>query len=160
MTNITGWGSAPTPLGNAWLAWQQQRLCLLEFSDTTMQPALDAALRHDALAQQWVQRVFNPDHSRQMLGTHDVLWQGTAFQQAVWQALMHIPAGTTVSYQELAARIGKPKAARAVGLAVGANRLAVVVPCHRVVRSDGGLGGYKWGLARKQALLRNEDRLL
>ena len=94
------------------------------------------------------------------MGLNDVHWQGTAFQQAVWQALMHIPAGTTVSYQELATRIGKPTAARAVGLAVGSNRLAVVVPCHRVVRTNGGLGGYKWGLARKQALLKNEGWLL
>lgn len=158
--NITGWGWAPTPFGHAWLAWQQQRLCLLEFADTTPQPALDAALRHDALAQQWAQRVFDSDRGRQTMVSSDVLWHGTAFQQAVWQALMDIPAGTTVSYQELATRIGKPTAARAVGLAVGANTLAVVVPCHRVVRSNGGLGGYKWGLQRKQALLKSEGCLL
>lgn len=78
---------------------------------------------------------------------------GTAFQRRAWKALQQIPAGTTVTYAELAARMGHPKAHRAAASACGANPLAVVVPCHRVVRADGGLGGYRWGPARKQALL-------
>lgn len=82
--------------------------------------------------------------------------QGTIFQQQVWQALRGIPAGTTVSYAELACRLGRPAAVRAVAGACAANPLAVVVPCHRVVRSDGGLSGYRWGIARKQALLAGE----
>ncbi len=79
--------------------------------------------------------------------------QGTAFQQQVWQALQEIPAGSTVSYQDIAERIGKPKAVRAVAGACAANRLAVVIPCHRVVRSDGALSGYRWGVERKKQLL-------
>lgn len=79
--------------------------------------------------------------------------RGTAFQQRVWQALRAIPPGTTVSYAELARRIGAPKAVRAVGAACGANALAVAIPCHRVVRSDGDLCGYRWGIERKRALL-------
>jgi AraC family transcriptional regulator of adaptative response/methylated-DNA-[protein]-cysteine methyltransferase len=82
--------------------------------------------------------------------------QGTAFQQRVWQALREIPAGSTVSYAELASRIGSPRAVRAVAGACAANHLAVVIPCHRVVRTDGGLSGYRWGVERKQALLRRE----
>jgi len=82
--------------------------------------------------------------------------RGTAFQQRVWQALRDIPPGTTVSYSALAARIGRPAAVRAVAQACAANPVAVVIPCHRVVRTDGSLSGYRWGLARKRALIDRE----
>lgn len=82
--------------------------------------------------------------------------QGTAFQQRVWQALAQIPPGTTVSYADIAQRIGAPKSFRAVAQACGANHLAVAIPCHRVVRSDGGLSGYRWGAERKRQLLDRE----
>jgi len=82
--------------------------------------------------------------------------RGTAFQQRVWQALRGIPAGRTVSYAELAALVGAPKGARAVACACAANPLAVAIPCHRVVRNDGALSGYRWGVERKQALLERE----
>ena len=82
--------------------------------------------------------------------------RGTAFQQRVWQALRAIPPGSTLSYAELAERIGAPKAVRAVAGACAANALAVAIPCHRVVRSDGGLSGYRWGVERKRALLARE----
>jgi len=84
------------------------------------------------------------------------LEQGTPFQRRVWRTLLEIPRGETRSYGWVAERIGRPGAARAVGQAVGANPLAIVVPCHRVVGSDGGLGGYGGGLALKEALLRIE----
>jgi AraC family transcriptional regulator of adaptative response/methylated-DNA-[protein]-cysteine methyltransferase len=84
--------------------------------------------------------------------------RGTAFQQRVWAALARIPAGQTVSYQELARRIGAPKAVRAVAGACAANQLAVAIPCHRVVRNDGAISGYRWGVARKRALLAREAR--
>lgn len=84
--------------------------------------------------------------------------QGTAFQRRVWEALRRIPAGRTMSYRELAAEIGAPRAVRAVAQACAKNRLAVAVPCHRVVAADGGIGGYRWGVARKRALLRREAR--
>lgn len=91
-------------------------------------------------------------------GTHLPLdIRGTAFQQRVWQALRDIPAGTTLSYAEIARRIGSPEAVRAVGSACAANVLAVAIPCHRVVRSDGGLSGYRWGVERKQTLLAREQ---
>lgn len=82
--------------------------------------------------------------------------RGTAFQQRVWQALRQIPAGTTASYAAIAERIGAPGAARAVAAACAANKLAVAVPCHRVVASDGSLSGYRWGVTRKAALLARE----
>lgn len=82
--------------------------------------------------------------------------QGSAFQQRVWQALREIPCGTTVTYSELANRLGVPKAVRAVASACAANTLAVVIPCHRVVRLDGSLSGYRWGVERKKALLSKE----
>lgn len=85
--------------------------------------------------------------------------RGTAFQQRVWQALRSIPAGETASYAEIAQRIGQPTAARAVARACADNRLAVAIPCHRVVRSDGGLSGYRWGVERKRKLLQREAAL-
>jgi len=82
--------------------------------------------------------------------------RGTAFQQRVWRALQQIPVGKTVSYAELAKRIGAPKAVRAVANACGANAIAVAIPCHRVVHKDGTESGYRWGIARKRALLKRE----
>ena len=82
--------------------------------------------------------------------------RGTAFQQRVWQALAEIPAGQTASYADVAAKIGKPAAVRAVAQACAANALAVAIPCHRVVRNDGALSGYRWGVERKRALLDRE----
>jgi AraC family transcriptional regulator of adaptative response/methylated-DNA-[protein]-cysteine methyltransferase len=82
--------------------------------------------------------------------------RGTAFQQRVWQALQKIPVGRTVSYAEVAEQIGAPKAVRAVASACAANNLAVAIPCHRVVRSDGTLANYAWGVERKEKLLAAE----
>ena len=83
--------------------------------------------------------------------------RGTAFHRQVWQALRDIPAGTTASYAEIAKRIGRPKAVRAVAQACGSNDIAVAIPCHRVVRTGGGLGGFRWGLEIKQRLLDHES---
>jgi len=82
--------------------------------------------------------------------------RGTAFQQRVWQALQQIPLGTTATYSDIANKIGMPKAVRAVAQACGANALAVAIPCHRVIRNDGSLSGYRWGVERKRALLERE----
>jgi AraC family transcriptional regulator of adaptative response/methylated-DNA-[protein]-cysteine methyltransferase len=82
--------------------------------------------------------------------------RGTAFQQRVWQALCEIPSGSAVSYTEIAKRIGAPKAVRAVAQACASNPIAVAIPCHRVVRNDGALSGYRWGVERKRALLDRE----
>jgi AraC family transcriptional regulator of adaptative response/methylated-DNA-[protein]-cysteine methyltransferase len=84
--------------------------------------------------------------------------RGTAFQQRVWKALARIPAGKTLSYSELAKQVGMPSAVRAVASACAANKLAVAIPCHRVLRNDGALSGYRWGVDRKRALLDREAR--
>lgn len=83
--------------------------------------------------------------------------RGTAFQESVWQALCEIPSGTTASYTDIAERIGAPRSVRAVAQACGANLIAVAIPCHRVVRRDGGLSGYRWGVERKRDLLSREN---
>ena len=82
--------------------------------------------------------------------------KGTAFQEACWEALRAIPPGETRTYAEIAAAAGNPKAVRAAGSANARNNVAVLIPCHRVLRSDGSLGGYRWGLNRKQRLLQKE----
>jgi AraC family transcriptional regulator, regulatory protein of adaptative response / methylated-DNA-[protein]-cysteine methyltransferase len=84
--------------------------------------------------------------------------RGTAFQHKVWRALRDIPAGSTATYSEIATRIGCPKAVRAVAQACATNALAVAIPCHRVVRTDGALSGYRWGIARKRALIESERK--
>jgi AraC family transcriptional regulator, regulatory protein of adaptative response / methylated-DNA-[protein]-cysteine methyltransferase len=84
--------------------------------------------------------------------------RGTAFQKQVWQALQKIPYSQTRTYTDIARDIAKPQAVRAVGNACGANPIALIVPCHRVLRSDGSLGGYRWGIERKQKLLIQESQ--
>lgn len=106
----------------------------------------------DAIAAQVVAFVESP--AQELKVPLDI--RGTAFQQSVWSMLRKIPPGTTASYTEIAQRIGHPTAMRAVAQACAANPLAIVVPCHRVVRSDGGLSGYRWGVQRKRALLERE----
>jgi AraC family transcriptional regulator of adaptative response/methylated-DNA-[protein]-cysteine methyltransferase len=83
--------------------------------------------------------------------------RGTAFQARVWRALQKVPPGKTATYTEIAAALGQPKAVRAVAAACAANKLALLVPCHRIVRRDGDLAGYRWGVERKRALLAAED---
>ena len=82
--------------------------------------------------------------------------RGTPFQQEVWRALRAIPAGTTTTYSDLAAQLGRPRSARAVGAACAVNPIAIIIPCHRVVARDGDLTGYRWGVERKRALLQHE----
>ncbi|MBX3481679.1 MAG: bifunctional DNA-binding transcriptional regulator/O6-methylguanine-DNA methyltransferase Ada [Caulobacter sp.] len=106
----------------------------------------------DALVARVVGLVERPDQGLDL--PLDV--RGTAFQQRVWQALRQIPAGTTATYRDIAAAIGQPKAVRAVAGACAANALAIAIPCHRVVRNDGSLSGYRWGVERKAALIQRE----
>ena len=112
----------------------------------------------DAAFEDWVARVVGfIDDPRIGLGLPlDI--RGTAFQQRVWQALKEIPVGTTVTYSEIASRLGIPYGVRAVAGACAANAIAVAIPCHRVVRRDGGLAGYRWGVERKRALIERERK--
>lgn len=154
------WMVAPSSLGPMLIAATHKGLCRISFDEgeaalrqrfphADIQPA-DAEFA--ALAAQVVALVDNP--ARHASLPVDV--QGTVFQQAVWEALRAIPAGETRTYKDIAAAIGKPGAVRAAGSACGDNALAILIPCHRVLRSDGGLGGYAWGLERKEKLLARE----
>ncbi|MDY6944031.1 MAG: methylated-DNA--[protein]-cysteine S-methyltransferase [Pseudomonadota bacterium] len=154
------WGMGTTPFGPAFLAQTQRGICRLAFPDSaTADDSVKALTRlwpqasfvHDpAATAAMLGRVFRPSgaNSNVLLHIH-----GTNFQFQVWRALLTIPSGEVTSYGTLARRIDRPRAARAVGSAVGANPVAFLIPCHRVLRSLGELGGYHWGIDRKQAML-------
>lgn len=108
---------------------------------------------------EWIEEITNYTAGKSTSLNLPLDIQGSTFQMQVWQALQKIPPGETRTYTDIAKVIGKPNAVRAVGSACGANPVALVIPCHRIVRSDGGLGGYEWGLERKKKLLAQE-RLL
>lgn len=110
----------------------------------------------DAAFEQWVAQVVGFIEAPAIGLQLPLDVRGTAFQERVWRALREIPPGTTASYTEIAERIGAPRSVRAVAQACGANHLAVAIPCHRVVRRDGDLAGYRWGVERKRELLRRE----
>ncbi len=161
------YATAATPLGLVMLGATDRGLCFVEFGKNAdelvnllreefpaahLQPMQEPA---SAAFHQWMDLLSQA--LRGELRTHvAVALHGTAFQIRVWQYLQSIPRGTTQTYTEVAAAIGKPRAVRAVANVCAANRVAVLVPCHRVIRGDGGLGGYRWGLERKRALLRAE----
>jgi len=153
-----------TPLGWALIAATARGICMTALGDD--RDSLAAALRQrfpraelvaeDAGLREWADRIVRfitaPEQNLDL--PLDI--RGTAFQARVWRALQKIPLGKTASYTEIAATLGQPKAVRAVAQACAANKLALVVPCHRVIRSDGELGGYRWGLERKRELLARE----
>jgi AraC family transcriptional regulator of adaptative response/methylated-DNA-[protein]-cysteine methyltransferase len=154
---------ALTPLGAILIAATDKGLCAIEFADNEQdlleqfrEKFPEAQLDESAQLKAWVDQIvahLDAPH-RELSLPLDI--QGTAFQCRVWDELRKLPAGSTTTYSELAQRIGQPKAARAVAGACAANQLAVVIPCHRVIRSDGRLGGYRWGIERKKALLAKE----
>jgi AraC family transcriptional regulator of adaptative response/methylated-DNA-[protein]-cysteine methyltransferase len=155
------WTTADTSLGKMLVAATDKGLCRVSFDEDGLDlakhfPAAEiveggAALA--ALAARVVAEVETPGRDRDL--PLDV--QGTAFQEAVWQALRNIPPGETRSYAEIATAAGSPGAVRAAGTACGSNHVPVIIPCHRVLRSDGSLGGYAYGLDRKKALLARES---
>jgi len=154
------WAVIETSLGALLVAASDKGVCRLAFN--VGREDLEALFPHATLVEggegfaklfaQVVAAVETPSESPDI--PLDV--RGTAFQEAVWQALRRIPVGETRSYAQIAAAIGHPKATRAAGSANGANRVAVLIPCHRVIRGDGALGGYAWGLEIKRELLARE----
>lgn len=159
------WAARRTALGWLLIAASDRGLCFVQFGDSA--EALLAELQREfpqaALSPMPAAAAGALDAWMDALDTHldgrgpapelPVDLRGTAFQHRVWTYLLRIPAGEIRTYQQVAEAIGSPRAVRAVGSACGANRIGVVVPCHRVIRGDGGLGGYRWGLERKQRLL-------
>lgn len=155
------WAVVDTTLGAMLVAATDKGVCRLSFNEGPEELARrfpNAELREGdeafaGLLADVIAAVEQPGDSRNI--PLDV--QGTAFQEAVWRALQAIPPGETRSYAEIAATVGKPAAVRAAGSANGANNVAVLIPCHRVIRSDGSLGGYAYGLDIKRELLRREN---
>jgi len=156
--------AVPTTLGLLLVAVTQRGICSVSLGDD--EAALVDALRAEFPAADLVRTTDARDRLVDAVVAHvegsaraDDLpldLRATAFQWQVWRALQRIPEGATRTYQEVARELGQPSAARAVARACASNRVAVLIPCHRVVRGDGGLGGYRWGMARKAALLARE----
>ena len=161
------WAVHGTPVGEALFAVTGRGVCAIHFlDDLNNLKVLLQTLRHN-----WPRARLEKDDaatapvarevSERMLGRPRerlaVVFRGTRFQVKVWQALLAIPAGTVTTYGEVAARIGQPKAQRATAAAIGANAVGYLIPCHRVLRATGAMGGYRWGVARKKALLLMES---
>lgn len=156
----------PCPLGRLLVAATERGICAVRLGDSESELKADLASefphakleRSEAKLGQWVARLLDYLGGAQPHLDLPLDVQATAFQRKVWEALRTIPYGSTRSYQEIANTIGQPKAVRAVAQACAQNPAALVIPCHRVVRTDGSLGGYRWGIERKRALLEQEAR--
>lgn len=155
------YGTHETPFGPALLATTDQGICNLHFLHDPDEDNLEALLRaqwpdvplsyEPEAIQRLGDRIFQtaPEHPQSVV----LHVKGSDFQIQVWRALLQIPWGTTTTYQDLAQAIGRPTAARAIGNAVGRNPVGYIIPCHRVIRRSGQLGGYRWGLERKALML-------
>ena len=159
-----GYAFGRSSLGDVLVAATQQGVCFVALGES--KGKLIAELKADFPAArldedsgrlgQWLDEVLRRIDGAPPAGALPLDIRCTAFQRRVWQALTEIPLGQTRTYSELAASLGVPKAQRAVGRACATNPVSILVPCHRATREDGGLGGYRWGLKRKQALLKTE----
>lgn len=154
------WGVAPTPFGSGVFLIAPRGLSALAFADPDVETAFDdlhhrypaaVYVRDDGAAMEWAERVFGSGE-----GPIPLALYGTPWQRQVWRALLTIPSGKTVTYRDIASEVCTPKASRAVGAAVGANPVSWLIPCHRVLASDGRLTGYHWGVNRKRAMLAYE----
>lgn len=155
------YGIHATPFGDVFSAQTGRGICRAAFLDEETDALAElqelqrlwplATIRHDQSASAGVAAALADSavNTARPLSLH---LHGTNFQVAVWRALLRIPPGHAVSYRDVAAAVGKPKAVRAVGTAIGANPVAFLIPCHRVIQQSGALGGYRWGLVRKQAM--------
>ncbi len=157
-----GHGIAPTPFGDALVAWTARGVCHFAFG-TGDEDAMRAELRalwpaatlhrDDAQALALMQRIFPRPPTR---GSVHLVLRGTNFQIKVWEALIRIEPGRVLSYRQFARELGMPRAPRTVGSAIAANTIGYLIPCHRVIRAGGEIGDYRWGSARKLALLGRE----
>jgi AraC family transcriptional regulator of adaptative response/methylated-DNA-[protein]-cysteine methyltransferase len=161
--NIT-FAIAPTPLGRLLIAATERGLCAVRFGDNAadlerdLRKEFHAAELHrdDTAMRRYVESLLAVVRGEKTTIDLPLDVRATAFQMKVWNKLRQIPRGETRSYGEVAREIGEPGAVRAVARACASNPIALAVPCHRVVRSDGGLAGYRWGMERKKKLLERE----
>jgi AraC family transcriptional regulator of adaptative response/methylated-DNA-[protein]-cysteine methyltransferase len=160
MTLLIRWAIAPTEFGPMLLAATETGVCRLSFgegADAISRRFPDAQLAHDpAFLADWVDAVRATLADPAAGDAVPLDLHGTPFQLAVWDAVRHVPPGETRTYAQIATQTGRPSANRAVGTANGANPVSILIPCHRLLRSDGGLGGYAWGLEMKRTLLQRE----
>jgi AraC family transcriptional regulator of adaptative response/methylated-DNA-[protein]-cysteine methyltransferase len=162
------YGSAETALGCVLIGATDRGICFVQFGNSaaslltalkneypraSLTPMLDSQRQP---FDEWMRLLAQRIEGAQTGADLPLDIQGTQFQLKVWKALLRIPPGAVASYGEVARQIGQPRAVRAVASACATNRIAVFIPCHRVIRGDGSLGGYRWGLARKRALLDRE----
>ena len=155
----------PCPLGKLLVAVTERGICNISLGDSAEALTADmeaefappARIRDDEGLGYWVEQIiaYLEDGQPQLDLPLDV--RATAFQIKVWQQLQQIPIGETRSYGEIAAAIGQPKASRAVARACASNPVALAIPCHRIIRKDKSLGGYRWGIERKRAILKREQ---
>jgi len=162
------YGIHPTPFGKCIIATTDRGICHLGFVQTSEGDAIDCLVADWQQAEMiedyrsttpLVKPIFNLRYGIQSGESLRVYLKGTNFQLKVWEALLQIPAGAVTTYEGIAARIGKPNASRAVGTAIGHNPIAVLIPCHRVIRKVGDFGNYRYGSIRKKALLAYESTL-
>lgn len=159
--NEISYGFADCVFGQCFLAWCDGKIFQLSFFDSAEYETANflekntgnKITQNNDKARDMANRIFNR-HERL-----PIQLDGTEFQLRVWEALSEIPVNTTTTYADIAEKIGKPKAVRAVGSAVGANPIAYMIPCHRVIRTDGELGGYRWGLEIKKKMLAFEKTI-
>lgn len=153
-----GYGFCDTPFGECCIAFSDEGICALIFPESHQNA-------YDDLERRFPDGGFVENKQKAVILVEQIFAKGknpkinpigTAFQQSVWLALQKIPKGHTATYAQIADVIGRPKAVRAVGTAIGANPIAFLVPCHRVIRTDGSLGGFRWGLECKKAMLQWE----
>ena len=155
-----GWGIAESPFGICSVGWCSRGICHLAFCDQVsgMPEGLSRAwpsaafFRNDKAAIQWIREIFVDKTA----GRISAFVRGSAFQLKVWRELLRIPWGAVATYSNLAVEIGNPRASRAVGTACGANPVAWLIPCHRVIHASGTARGYRWGVERKRAMLAAE----
>ena len=152
------YGFSSTPFGECCIVSSTEGICAMSFPESHESAFYDLSQRFsetvftqdDKKVSEYVYQIFHNPSSIQLNPI------GTEFQKSVWNELISIPAGQTTTYAKIAEAIGRPKAVRAVGTAIGSNPIAFLIPCHRVVRSDGSMGGYRWGLKIKKMMLKWE----
>jgi AraC family transcriptional regulator of adaptative response/methylated-DNA-[protein]-cysteine methyltransferase len=154
-------GFASTPFGECAIVFSEDGVSALVFHENRNAAIADLKNRfydielqeNNAKAEQLCNQIFTDNYKLELCV------RGTEFQRKVWSALCEIPSGSTTTYAQIAQKVGKPKAVRAVGTAIGANPVAWFIPCHRVLRSDGALGGFRWGLELKVKMLEREKEI-
>jgi len=156
------YGFHPSPFGECFVALFEESICAFHFIGRKNRQQILSSFQKkwkpakiyqdQECTKRYVQKAFQ--NKKKM----SLLLRGTTFQQKVWKTLLKIPRGTTVTYEAIAKKIKHPAATRAVANAIGANPIGYLIPCHRVIRKDGGLGGYRWGIQKKNAMLASEGK--